>query len=78
MPIWYAGLSRPALDCAVSDRQTASADRWEIGIATGDKRSQMLCLEATGTLTLVVGNNKVPLAEFIEFHDGAYSLDAAP
>ena len=36
----------------------------------------MLCLEASGTLTLVIGNSKVPLAEFIEFHKGAYTLDA--
>jgi hypothetical protein len=58
-------------------RQTDSADRWEIGIVCGEKRSQMLCLEASGTLTLVIGSSKVPLAEFIEFHKGAYSLDAA-
>ena len=60
-----------------SDKQTASAGLWEIGIASGDKRSQMLCLQANGVLTLVAGNNKVPLAELIEFHDGAYSLDGA-
>ena len=36
----------------------------------------MLWLEASGTLTLVVGSSKVPFAEFIEFHDGAYVLDA--
>jgi len=59
-------------------RQTDSADRREIGIVCGEKRSQMLCLEASGTLTLVIGNSKVPLAEFIEFHKGAYTLDAVP
>jgi hypothetical protein len=36
----------------------------------------MLCLEASDTLTLVAGNSRVPLAEFIGFHDGAYTLDA--
>jgi len=65
------GLRSPA-------RITDSADRRDIGIIYGDKRSQMLCLEASGTLNLVVGSSKVPLAEFIEFHDGAYSLDTAP
>jgi hypothetical protein len=60
-----------------SVRQKDSVDQWEIGIISGDKRSQMLCLETSGTLTLVVGSSKVPLAEFIEFHEGLYSLDAA-
>lgn len=64
------GLRRPG-------RHTDGASRREIGIVSGNKRSQMLCLESSGTLALVVGNSKVPLAEFIEFHDGAYSLDAA-
>ncbi len=49
--------------------------RWEIGIVSGDKRSQMLCLEVSGTLTLIAGGSKVPLAELIEYHDGAYMLD---
>ena len=62
------GLRRPA-------RRTGSAGRWEIGIALGDKRSQMLCLEANGILNLVAGNNKIPLAEFIEFNGGKYSLN---
>jgi len=54
------------------------ADRWEIGMVFGDKHSQMLCLDTSGTLTLIVGNSKVPLAEFIELHDGRYSIDAMP
>ncbi len=57
-------------------RQADGTERWEIGIVCGDKRSQMLCLEASDTLMLVAGSSKVPLAEFIEFHKGAYSLDA--
>lgn len=64
-----------SLDLRHPDRHTDRADRQEIGIVSGDKRRQMLCLEVSGTLTLVVGNSKVPLAEFIEFHDGAYVLD---
>lgn len=58
-----------------SDREAANADLWEIGVATGNKRSQMLCLQADGGLTLVVGGNRVPLAELITFCDGQYSLD---
>ena len=65
------------LDLRRPTRQADSAGRWGIGIVFGDKRSQMLCLNASGTVALVVGNNMIPLAEFIEFLDGAYSLDAA-
>jgi hypothetical protein len=57
-------------------RQADIAGRWEIGIVCGDKRSQMLCLEALDTLMLVVGSSRVPLIEFIKFHKDAYSLDA--
>ena len=57
-------------------RHTDIAGRREIGMVCGDKRSQMLCLETSGALNLVIGNSKVPLADFIEFHKGAYTLDA--
>ncbi|MGA8570951.1 MAG: hypothetical protein ACLP7A_11890 [Desulfobaccales bacterium] len=60
-----------------SNRQAANADLWEVGIASGNKRSQLLCLQADGGLNLVVGGNKVPLAELITFCDGQYSLDGA-
>jgi hypothetical protein len=58
-----------------STRPSRSAGRWEIGIASGRKRSQMLCLEADGTLFLVAGGNKVVSAEFIRFHGGEYAFD---
>jgi hypothetical protein len=51
--------------------------RWEIGMVSGDKRSQMLCLESSDTLTLIAGGSKVSLAEVIEFNDSAYVLDDA-
>jgi len=58
-----------------SDKQTISDGLCEIGIATGNKRSQMLCLQTGSELSLVVGDNKLPLAELIGFHEGRYSLD---
>jgi hypothetical protein len=60
-----------------SNRQTANTNLWEIGVASGNKRRQMLCLQAHGGLTLIVGGNKVPLPELITFGDGQYSLDGA-
>ncbi len=60
-----------------SDQRAISADVWEIGIARGDQRSQMLCLKTDGVLALVAGSNSVPLAELIDYHGDAYSLDGA-
>lgn len=71
------GFVADSLGLRRSDKRAASSDLWEIGIATGDKRSQMLCLQTNGVLTLVAGNNAVPLAECVGYDDGAYSLDGA-
>jgi hypothetical protein len=60
-----------------SDQWSANAAVWNIGIARGDKRSQMLGLRADGDLALVAGNNAVPLAELVGFRDGEYSIDGA-
>jgi hypothetical protein len=48
-----------------------------IGVARGDKRSQMLCLRAGDDVAVVAANNAIPLPELIGFRDGAYSIDAA-
>lgn len=64
------------LDLSHVARQADTVGRWGIGIVLGNKRSQMICLEASGTLDLVAGSNKVPLVEFIGFHDGRYSVNA--
>lgn len=57
-------------------QQTDDAGVWEMGIATGKKRSQMLCLQAKGALALVAGGNTLPLAYFIGYANGAFSLNA--
>jgi hypothetical protein len=64
------------LGLRASENQTAGSDLLELGIVSGNKRRQMLCLQTTDKLTLVVGKAMVPLTELIEFHDGAYSLDS--
>jgi hypothetical protein len=55
--------------------QTDNAGRWKIGMAAGDKRRQMLALQADGMLNLVVESRKVPMAELIDFQEGKYLLD---
>ncbi len=71
------GFVAHGLELRRSDKPPASGELWEIGIATGDKRKQMLCLRADGEVALVVGGSAVPLAEFIAYRDGEYSLDQA-
>jgi Zn ribbon nucleic-acid-binding protein len=58
-------------------RLSASADVLEIGVATGAKRSQMLCLQTDCDLLLMAGGNKVPLVECVSFGRDAYSVDGA-
>jgi hypothetical protein len=60
-----------------SEKGAVSASLRHIGMATGGKRSQMLCLQAEGVLEVVAGNSAVPLADLIDFDQGAYSLDDA-
>jgi hypothetical protein len=48
---------------------------WRIGVASGRKREQMLCLRIVGRVELVAGQAAVPLADVIVFRDGDYSLD---
>ncbi|MDP3663734.1 MAG: hypothetical protein U1D41_12890 [Nitrosomonas sp.] len=60
-----------------SNQLTDNSNLSNIGIAKGIKRSQMLGLKADGVLSLVAGNNRLPLIELIKYHDNAYSLDDA-
>lgn len=48
---------------------------WELGLVTGKKRSQMVCLRASGSLELVVGNNTVPLVELVRGGKEGYSVN---
>lgn len=73
---FVCGFIASCLGLRSPSRQTDSISLWEIGIVSGDKRSQMLCLEVSDTLDLVVGHSKYPLAEFIGFHNRVYALDA--
>ena len=71
------GFIAMSLGLRLSDQHHADPGLLNIGIASGDKRSQMLCLRTEGDLILVAGNNEVPLPELVGFHDGKYSVDDA-
>ena len=46
-----------------------------IGMARGNKRTQMLCLRAQGHLTLIAGAYAMPLADVVGFEKGGFTLD---
>lgn len=66
-----------SLGLRASDQQSAAGGLVNIGMARGDKRSQMLCLQNDGDLMLVAGANKVPLVETIAYDNNAYSVDGS-
>lgn len=54
-----------------------NAEDWEIGMARGRKRSQMLGLKTDGELRLIAGGNAMPLSAVVSYCDGTYALDDA-
>jgi hypothetical protein len=71
------GFIAVSLGLRLSDQHHADPGLLNIGIATGDKRRQMLCLRTERELTLVAGNNGIPLPDLLRFDDGKYSIDVA-
>ena len=57
-------------------RVDASGTR-PLGLAAGDTRHQMLSLCTRGEVALVIADTAVPLADLLDFDDGAYTLDTA-
>jgi hypothetical protein len=60
-----------------SRRQKDESGLWEIGIAAGKKRRQMLCLKADGEMILMAGNRSARIAELVAFDNGEFLLDDA-
>jgi len=65
-----------SLGLRADNRRKSDAGQWELGLVTGKKRGQMVCLRAVGALELVAGQNTVPLAELLRFGAEGYSLDS--
>lgn len=66
-----------SLELRPTNRRGSVAGLWEIGVAAGDKRHQMLCLKADGELVLIAGSTALALAELIRYRDNAFSIDTA-
>ncbi|HCC3245765.1 TPA: hypothetical protein JD771_002482 [Legionella pneumophila subsp. pneumophila] len=62
------GLRRPV-------KTAISSEFLEVGVVTGKKKSQMLCLKNTDSLSLIVGSSELPLADFINFEDANYFIN---
>jgi hypothetical protein len=58
-----------------SQRKTGTG-LWALGLVTGKRRSQMLCLQTNGALKLVVGDSAFPLAEVVRAKTEGYSVDS--
>ena len=71
------GFVASSLDLQPSPVQATEAGLLPIGIARGNKRTQMLCLRLHGHLALVVGTNAMPLADVVGFENGGFTLDHA-
>jgi hypothetical protein len=72
------GFVAASLGVRRSEARPADSDLIPIGIASGNKKRQMLCLRTDGALELVAGTGGLPLGEVISFRKGAYSLDVSP
>ncbi len=69
------GFIAASLGLRRGDQHPADAGLLNIGIASGDKRGQMLSLRADGELALVAANSAVPVAELVGYRAGEYSVD---
>ena len=70
------GFVAASLGLQQTSMQPAEDGLLPIGMARGDKRTQMLCLRVVqGQVTLVAGANGLPLANVIVFENGSFTLD---
>ncbi len=69
---WIADI----LSLRFSGKRLDGGDLLELGLVSGEKRAQMLCLHTAGELALVAGSGRILLVDAIQLIDGALSLYA--
>ena len=74
-PEAVCGFVAEALEIRRIDRTESDPEIHTIGVASGSKRSQMLCLALGAAPMIIAGNGRLPLAELVRFDGGAYVLD---
>jgi hypothetical protein len=71
------GFVAHSLGLRLSNSKPETAGLWEVGIAQGDKRRQMLCLRANRQIELVAGGSALPLPEFVRWEAGRFLLESS-
>jgi len=66
-----------SLDLRQTEQLATSETLVNIGMARGDKRTQMLALRLQHELALTAGNSTIALADMVGFEDGSFTVDAA-
>ncbi|MCB1816237.1 MAG: hypothetical protein KDK04_31595 [Candidatus Competibacteraceae bacterium] len=69
-----AGFIADNLSLRLSSNRLCEQGILEIGLFTGDKRSQMLCLGLNDRLTLVAGSGSIALYEIVRFDNGQFYI----
>jgi hypothetical protein len=70
-----AGFVAQSLGLRPESQRMAGDGLWELGLVTGKKRSQRVCLRANEALQLMAGQNAVPLTELVCLGTEGYSVD---
>jgi hypothetical protein len=65
-----------SLNLRRSEQEPSDRSLKIVGLARGEKRSQMIALQLNGSLALVAGHNAVPLAELLTFGERKYLADS--
>ena len=71
------GFVARSLGLRPESQRKAGDGLWELGLVTGRRCGQMICLRANGTLELVIGKSAMPLAEVVRSGMDGYSVDGA-
>ena len=69
------GFVAACLGLQKSTVQPSEAGLLPIGVARGNRRTQMLCLRVQNHLALAAGANAIPLVDIVGFEDGSFKLD---
>lgn len=65
-----------SLALRLADEACSTAGLWAIGMMSGRKRSQMICLKLESKAELLAGDRSAALADLVRFEAGKFTLDA--
>lgn len=65
-----------SLALRLTDEARSAAGLWAIGMMSGRKHSQMICLKLESKAELLAGDRSAALADLVRFEAGKFTLDA--